>query len=71
MKRITEDSIIDFSEYKQLSYIDNCKNDVILFVDDKSVGKIKVFLDSEEDGREYICINNEIVYLDMLTEKYK
>ena len=40
-----------------------------LFVDDFYVGDMKVWCDSEMDGREYVCINYTIVYLDTLTHK--
>ena len=33
---------------------------------DNDVGDVKVFKDAEMDGREYICLNYEIIYLDNL-----
>lgn len=69
MKRnITEETEIKFDEYKQLSYLDEGEPEVTLFVDDMIVGHIKVWKDSEQDGREYICLNYEIVYLDTLNK---
>lgn len=62
---ILEEDHVEFDRYDQLSYQD--KNEVIeLFVDDLYIGDMEVWGDSEMDGREYICINYEIIYLDTL-----
>lgn len=62
---ITEEDHVEFDKYDQLSYQD--KNELIeLFVDDFYIGDMEVWGDSEMDGREYICINYEIIYLDTL-----
>jgi hypothetical protein len=70
MKRIKEETEVMFKDYKQLSYQDEGEPEVTLYVDDRPVGIIKVWLDSEMDNREYICLNYEIVYLDTL-DKFK
>jgi hypothetical protein len=70
MKRIKEETEVNFKDYKQLSYQDEGEPEVTLYVDDRPVGIIKVWLDSEMDNREYICLNYEIVYLDTL-DKFK
>jgi hypothetical protein len=70
MKRIKEETEVTFNDYKQLAYLDEGNDDVILYVDDRVMGKIKVWLDSEMNNREYICLNYEIVYLDTL-DKFK
>lgn len=67
-KKITEECEVKFTDYKQLTYFDEGEPEVILYVDDRSVGNIKVWSDSEMDEREYICVNYEIVYLDTLTK---
>ena len=41
-----------------------------LYVNKQFEGDIKVWKDSEMDGREYICINYEIIYLDTIKELY-
>jgi hypothetical protein len=69
MNRIEEEDVVEFSKYDQLSFEDLGSEDVELFVDDLSVGHIKVWQDSEMDNREYICLNYEIVYLDELRKK--
>ena len=65
-RKIKEETEVKFTQYDQLSYLDEGEPEVTLYVDDRVVGYIKVWKDSEQDGREYICINYEIVYLDTL-----
>jgi len=65
-KLIMEEDVVTFAEYKQLSYYDDDEPEVMLYVDNKFIGYIKVWLDSDEDDREYICLNYEIVYLDTI-----
>ena len=67
-RKIKEETEIKFTQYDQLSYLDEGEPEVTLYVDDRPVGHIKVWKDSEQDGREYICINYEIVYLDTLNK---
>ena len=65
-KMITEETEVRFTRYEQLSYYDNDEPEVTLFIDEVSVGVVKVWQDSEMNGREYICLNYEVVYLDSL-----
>jgi hypothetical protein len=67
-RKIKEETEVKFTQYGQLSYLDEGEPEVTLYVDDRPVGHIKVWKDREEDGREYICINYEIVYLDTLNK---
>lgn len=67
---LTEESEVVFKEYSDLSYEDTGSRFVTLMVKNKVVGKIKVWRDSEMEGREYIILNYEIVYLDTI-EKQK
>ena len=61
---IGEEDQVEFERYDQLSYQD--KNEVIeLFVDDFYIGDMKVWKDSEMEGREYVCINYEIISLNI------
>lgn len=64
--RIEEHSEVEFEKYTDLSYYDVGDVDVVLCVEGKPIGKIKVWKDSEQEGREYVCINYEIVYLDTI-----
>jgi hypothetical protein len=63
---ITEETEVQFTRYEQLSYYDNDEPEVTLFIDEVPVGVVKVWQDSEMSGREYICLNYEVVYLDCL-----
>lgn len=65
---IEEEELIEFDSYEQLSF-ENKDELIELFVDDFYIGDLKVWKDSEMEGREYVCINYEIVYLDTLTER--
>jgi hypothetical protein len=58
----------DLSIHKTL-YFEH-KGDVICLHSDEQgeIGWFKVWYDSEEDGREYITVNNNITYLDTLQE---
>ena len=64
-KIIDEDTLIHFERYDQLTYLDDFDN-IKLFIDGLLAGHMKVWKDSEEDGREYVTINHTIVYLDTL-----
>jgi hypothetical protein len=66
MKRIKEETEIKFERYTDLSYLDEGEPEVTLYVKDRPVGYVKVWKDTEQDGREYICINYEVVYLDTI-----
>lgn len=67
-KIIDEEDIVEFTNYEELSYKDNDEENVELYVNGEFQGEIKVWKDSEMDGREYVCINYTIVYLDTLTQ---
>jgi uncharacterized protein (DUF736 family) len=66
MKIITEETEVKFEKYTDLSYLDEGEPEVTLYVNDMSVGYIKVWKDIEQDGREYICVNYEVIYLDTI-----
>lgn len=66
MKKLTEESVIKFDKYDELSYYDGDDYFVELYVKNKLVGIIEVWTDYENDNREYIPINHEIVYLDTI-----
>lgn len=69
MKIIQEETNVDYRHISDLSYVDNGGKFVTLFNNGNLIGKIKVWKDSQEDGREYIALNYEIIYLDTLTKK--
>ena len=66
MNLLTEDNKVFFDSYDQLSYT-NKGPLVELYVDGHYIGDMKVWGDSEMDGREYLTINDEIIYLDTIT----
>lgn len=65
-KTIQEEDEVKYSHQDELSYFDDDKETVALYVNNNYEGDIKVWKDSEMDGREYVCINYEIIYLDTL-----
>jgi hypothetical protein len=65
-KKILEETVVKFEKYTDLSYLDEGEPEVIMYVKDRPIGKIKVWKDTEQEGREYVCINYEIIYLDTL-----
>jgi hypothetical protein len=67
--RIEEEDEVDFVSYDELSYKDNDSEDVELYCNDEYIGDIKVWLDSDMDNREYLCINYTVVYLDTLKKQ--
>jgi hypothetical protein len=71
MIHITEDTEVKYDKWEDITYYDDGESDdVLLEVAGKIIGTIKVWCDSEMDGREYICINHTIVYLDTLTNTF-
>jgi hypothetical protein len=57
---------LEFSSYSQISFLDDEHEYVKVFLDGNSVGYALVYTDMENDNREYIVVNNEILYLDTL-----
>lgn len=57
---------LEFSSYSQLSFFDDECEHVQVFLDGNSVGYAMVYTDVENDNREYIIINYEMVYLDTI-----
>lgn len=66
---INEEDFVDFESYEQLSYKDSGEESVELLKEGEPLGDIKVWLDSEMDDREYVCINYTIVYLDTIRKE--
>ena len=65
-KILSEEDNISYKELKDLSYYDSGTDNVDLYVKGDFIGEIKVWLDSEQDDREYIIINYEIIHLDTI-----
>ena len=68
MKTYSDELTLDFKSYDQLTYEDN-RSTVTIFLDNIPMGLCRVFTDRNNEEREYVCINYEIVYLDTLKEK--
>jgi hypothetical protein len=66
MEFYTDELTLDFTSYFQLSYLDENNEDIILFLNGTPIGYIVVYTDTENDNREYICVNNEMIYLDTI-----
>lgn len=64
--QIEEETEVVFNQYEDLTYSDIGWDDIELYVKGVYLGNIKVWLDTDNDNREYICVNYEIVYLDEL-----
>ena len=69
-KIIEEETEVKYQNLDDLSYIDFGEDMIALYVNKQFEGDIKVWKDSEMDGREYICINYEIIYLDTIKKLY-
>lgn len=69
-KIIEEETEVKYQNLDDLTYIDFGEDMIALYVNKQFEGDIKVWKDSEMDGREYICINYEIIYLDTIKELY-
>ena len=63
---IQEHDEVKYQNPDELSYFDDDGDTVALYVNKDYEGDIEVWRDSEMDGREYVCINYEIIYLDTL-----
>ena len=64
---LTEESDIKYGNMDELSYYDMKSEKVELFVKGMYIGDIEVFTDRENEEREYICVNYEMIYLDTIT----
>lgn len=76
MRKIEEHDVVDYHFEDDLAYAEVGKGDdveefVILYNKNKPVGEITVWCDDDEDDREYITINQTIIYLDTLTKRRK
>ena len=69
MIKYTEELELKFENYSQLSYEDLGEEYVQLFLDDESIGLVEVSTDIENQKREYIIVNYEIIYLDTIKNR--
>ena len=76
LKIILEETEVKFKDYSELSYVNigDCKEDgsplISLYVNNQFEGFIELWCDAENDERDYICVNYEMIYLDTIKEMY-
>ena len=63
IKTYDEDFFIAYRDISELSYFDNNKKYIIIYINNEPKGKLEVYTDRENDEQEYIIINCEIIYL--------
>ena len=66
MKIENEEFSLDYKNLEDLSYYDPNTEYIELYHLNDFAGYLKVWVDMENNEREYICINYEIVYLDTI-----
>lgn len=64
----SKDFQLDYKDLSELSYKDEGIEYITLFHNNKELVDLEVFTDHENEEREYILINHEIVYLDTIKE---
>ena len=69
MRKHTEELELKFKNYSQLSFEDLGEEYVQLFLDNESIGLVEVSTDVENQNREYIIVNHEIIYLDSIKSR--
>ena len=65
----SEEFELDYKTLDELSYWDTQEPFVRIYKNNLLQGYVEVWTDYGNDNREYIIINNEIVYLDNLKQK--
>jgi hypothetical protein len=60
----SDEFFLDYTDLNELSYYDSGTDYIDLFKGDNFVGYLYVYTDVENDKREYVCVNYEIIYLD-------
>ena len=63
MKTINE-IYLQFTDYSELSYKDNKKWYIDLYLNDDFQGHVTVYTDVGNMNKEYISVNNEVIYLE-------
>lgn len=67
-EEFSDDLILEYNNLSELSYYDTKQELIDLYKKDLLIGYVEVWTDRENSNREYIVINNEIVYLDTITK---
>ena len=61
-----EEINLEYENLKQLSYYDPKTVYIDLYCKNEFVGYLEVWMDRENEEREYVIINSEIIYLDTI-----
>ena len=61
-----EDFTLEYENLEDITYYDNYGEYIDIFHKGNLVAELLVYHDGENDNREYVCINNEVIYLDTL-----
>ena len=69
MEKYHDNLQLEFENYSQLSFEDLGEEYIQVFMNDKSIGLVEVSTDIENQKREYIIINYEILYLDTIKKR--
>jgi hypothetical protein len=69
MEKYHDNLQLEFENYSQLSFEDLGEEYIQVFMNDKSIGLVEVSTDIENQKREYIIINYEILYLDTIKNR--
>jgi len=68
---IKEEDRIIFEDYAELSWKETDEEYIELYLKGEFIGRIRVWIDRHPcsvDPREYICVNDEILYLNDLKQ---
>jgi len=67
----SEDFSLDYKSQSQLSYLDGLQKNshVEIYLDDQSKAILEVWTDRENENREYVLINHEMIYLDTIRKR--
>ena len=64
VKIYVRDLLLDYSDNEDLCYYENGEDFIELYHNHQFVGYVEVFTDRENEQKEYVIINNEVVYLE-------
>lgn len=68
MAHFSDDFFIEYKNESELSYLDDESEFIELYKDNDFVGYLEVWSDKENLDREYVIINNTIIYLDTIKQ---
>jgi hypothetical protein len=60
---------VNFNSLEELTYVDFGREKVSLYLNGEAVGSYEVFEHKLDEGREFILVNEKVIFLDQLNEK--